>query len=75
MLSIGINGNGDDLLFLAIFGIIWHVFAIGNMLLLAPYNRKWEGFYLGLLLGPIGSLIALAMRDGLRDKVERGEAI
>jgi hypothetical protein len=33
---------------LAIFGFIWHLFAVAGLILLTPYGKKWEGFYMGL---------------------------
>ncbi len=36
------------------------------MLLLAPYGKKWEGFYIGLLLVAIGLTLVFFMRDRIR---------
>ena len=53
-------------MFLAIFGVLWHVFAITGMLMMVPHGKRWEGFYICLLLGPIGLIIVIFMRDRLR---------
>jgi len=52
---------------LMILGILWHVFPVTAMILLAPYGRKWEGFYMSLFFGPIGLLIAWQWRKSLRE--------
>jgi hypothetical protein len=57
---------------LMILGILWHVFPVTAMLLLAPYGRKWEGFYMSLFFGPIGLVAAWQWRNTLR---ENGEPI
>ena len=51
---------------LAAFGVFWHVFAITGMLMMVPHGKRWEGFYICLLLGPIGLLIVVFIRDRLR---------
>jgi hypothetical protein len=53
-------------MFLAIFGVLWHVFAITGMLMMVPHGKRWEGFYICLALGPIGLVLVLFMRDRLR---------
>jgi hypothetical protein len=62
---------------LAIFGILWHVFAIAGMLMMVPHGKRWEGFYICLLLGPIGLVIVIILRDRLRAEAQaealRGE--
>jgi hypothetical protein len=50
-----------------ILGILWHVFPVTSMILLAPYGRKWEGFYMSLIFGPIGLAIAWQWRKSLRE--------
>jgi hypothetical protein len=55
---------------LVILGILWHVFPVTAMLLMAPYGRKWEGFYLCLFFGPVGLLIVLSWRKSLRESRE-----
>jgi hypothetical protein len=55
---------------LMILGIIWHVFPVTSMILLAPYGKKWEGFYLSLFFGPVGLLIVLGIRNRLREQAE-----
>lgn len=55
---------------LAIFGILWHVFAITGMLMMVPHGKRWEGFYICLLLGPIGLVIVVFMRDRLRAEAQ-----
>ena len=57
---------------IAIFGFIWHLFAIANLIMLAPYGKRWEGFYLGVLLGPIGTFVAIIMREEAKAAKERG---
>ncbi len=52
---------------LAIFGVIWHLFAIANLIMLAPYGKRWEGFYLGVLLGPFGTMICIIMREKAKE--------
>ena len=58
---------------IAIFGFIWHLFAIANLIMLAPYGKRWEGFYLGVLLGPIGTFVAIIMREEAKSAKDRGE--
>lgn len=53
---------------LVVLGILWHVFPVTSMILLAPYERKWEGFYISLLLGPIGLAIVLVWRAKLEEE-------
>lgn len=53
---------------LAICGLLWHAFPITAMFLLAPYGKKWEGFYISLLLGPLGLCIVLLMRSELEEQ-------
>ena len=53
---------------LMILGILWHVFPVSAMLLLAPYGRKWEGFYMSLFFGPIGLVAAWQWRNSLREE-------
>jgi hypothetical protein len=53
-----------------ILGILWHVFPVTSMILLAPYGKKWEGFYLSLFFGPIGLLIVLGVRKRLMEQAE-----
>ena len=64
-------------MFLALFGVLWHVFAITGMLMMVPHGKRWEGFYICLVLGPIGLIIVLFMRDRLRAEAQaemlRGE--
>ncbi|MCD6023681.1 MAG: hypothetical protein K0Q91_597 [Fibrobacteria bacterium] len=55
---------------LAIFGVLWHVFAITGMLMMVPHGKRWEGFYICLVLGPIGLVIVLFMRDRLRAEAQ-----
>jgi hypothetical protein len=55
---------------LMILGILWHVFPVTSMILLAPYGKKWEGFYLSLFFGPIGLLIVLGVRKRLMEQAE-----
>lgn len=50
---------------LMILGILWHVFPVTAMILLAPFGRKWEGFYFCLFFGPVGLLVVLAIRRRL----------
>lgn len=50
---------------LMILGILWHVFPVTSMILLAPFGKKWEGFYLSLFFGPVGLLIVLGVRKRL----------
>jgi len=57
-------------MFLALFGLLWHVFAITAYFLLVPYGRRWEGFYIGLLLGPLGLMIVLFMRERIRNEMQ-----
>jgi uncharacterized membrane protein len=57
-------------MFLALFGLLWHVFAIASYFILVPYGRRWEGFYIGLLLGPLGLTIVLFMRERLRAEAQ-----
>ena len=57
-------------MFLAIFGVLWHVFAITGMLMMVPHGKRWEGFYICLLLGPIGLIIVIFMRDRLRAEAQ-----
>jgi hypothetical protein len=57
-------------MFLALFGILWHVFAITGMLMMVPHGKRWEGFYICLLLGPIGLIIVVFMRDRLRAEAQ-----
>ena len=59
------------MLLLAISGLVWHIFAITAMILMAPYGKKWEGFYISLLGGPIGFLAVLVMLSNLRDEERR----
>ena len=56
---------------LAIFGIAWHLFPLWSFFLLAPYDKKWEGFYLTLLFGPIGFAIVLVMLSNLKAEKRR----
>ena len=53
---------------LMILGILWHVFPVTSMLLLAPYGRKWEGFYMSLFFGPIGLVAAWNWRQSLKEE-------
>jgi hypothetical protein len=53
---------------LMILGIIWHVFPVTAMILMAPYGRKWEAFYLCLFFGPVGLLIVLGIRKRLKEE-------
>jgi hypothetical protein len=55
---------------LAIFGFIWHLFAVAGLILLTPYGKKWEGFYMGLLLGPVGLWLSFIIKSNLDDKGE-----
>jgi hypothetical protein len=55
---------------LAFFGVLWHVFAIAGMLMMVPHGKRWEGFYICLLLGPIGLVIVIFMRDRLRAEAQ-----
>jgi hypothetical protein len=55
---------------LMILGILWHVFPVSSMILLAPYGKKWEGFYLSLFFGPIGLLIVIGIRNRLKEQAE-----
>lgn len=57
-------------MFLAIFGVLWHVFAITGMLMMVPHGKRWEGFYICLLLGPIGLVIVIFLRDRLRAEAQ-----
>jgi hypothetical protein len=57
-------------MFLAIFGVLWHVFAITGMLMMVPHGKRWEGFYICLLLGPVGLIIVIFMRDRLRAEAQ-----
>ena len=50
---------------LALFGFVWHVFAVAALILLTPYGKKWEGFYMGLLMGPIGLWLAYVIKSNL----------
>lgn len=59
---------------LAIFGVLWHVFAIANLIMLAPFGKRWEGFYLGVLLGPVGTFISIIMREKAIEARDRAEA-
>ena len=56
---------------LMIFGLLWHAVALAAMFLLAPYGKKWEGFYISLLLGPVGFCIVLIMRSNLEEERQR----
>jgi hypothetical protein len=58
---------------LAVFGVIWHVFAIANLIMLAPFGKRWEGFYLGVLLGPVGTFISIIMREKAKEARDREE--
>lgn len=53
---------------LMILGIIWHVFPVTAMILMAPFGRKWEAFYLCLFFGPVGLLIVLSLRKRLKEE-------
>jgi|GEM_PF-3189596 len=53
---------------LAALGVFWHVFAITGMLMMVPHGKRWEGFYICLLLGPIGLVIVIFIRDRLRSE-------
>ncbi|HAO99357.1 MAG TPA: hypothetical protein DCQ83_04875 [Fibrobacteres bacterium] len=53
---------------LAVLGLLWHAVAIYAMILMAPYDKKWEGFYITLLLGPIGFYIVLIMHSNLKEQ-------
>jgi hypothetical protein len=55
---------------LMLLGILWHVFPVTSMILLAPYGKKWEGFYLSLFFGPVGLLIVLGIRKRLKERAE-----
>ena len=55
---------------LAALGVFWHVFAIAGMLMMVPHGKRWEGFYICLLLGPIGLIIVIFMRDRLRAEAQ-----
>lgn len=55
---------------LMILGILWHVFPVTSMILLAPYGKKWEGFYLSLFFGPVGLMIVLGIRKRLMAEAE-----
>jgi hypothetical protein len=55
---------------LMILGIIWHIFPVTAMILLAPYGKKWEGFYLSLFFGPVGLLIVWGIRNRLKERAE-----
>lgn len=55
---------------LMILGILWHVFPVTSMILLAPYGKKWEGFYFSLFFGPIGLMIVLGIRKRLKEQAE-----
>jgi pilus assembly protein TadC len=59
---------------LAIFGFVWHLFAIANLIMLAPYGKRWEGFYLGVLFGPFGTFISIIIREKAKEAQERGES-
>jgi hypothetical protein len=50
---------------LAILALLWHAFPVTSMILLAPYGKKWEGFYTSLFFGPIGLMWALSQRKKL----------
>jgi hypothetical protein len=50
---------------LVILGVLWHIFPITSMLLLAPYGKKWEGFYISLFFGPVGLIAVILMRKKL----------
>ena len=61
---------------LAILGLAWHALALWAMFLLVPYGKKWEGFYLTLLLGPIGFCIVLIMKSNLdEERIRKGGAV
>ncbi len=55
---------------LMILGLLWHIFPVTAMVLLAPYGRKWEGFYLSLFFGPVGLLIVLGIWKRLKREAE-----
>jgi len=57
-------------MFLMILGLFWHIFPVTAMILLAPYGRKWEGFYLSLFFGPVGLLIVLGIWKRLKREAE-----
>lgn len=57
-------------MFLMILGLLWHIFPVTAMILLAPYGRKWEGFYLSLFFGPVGLLIVLGIWKRLKREAE-----
>lgn len=59
---------------LMILGILWHVFPVTAMILMAPFGRKWESFYLCLFFGPVGLAIVLGIRKRLMEEaLERAE--
>ncbi len=58
---------------LVLLGILWHVFPVTAMILMAPYGKKWEGFYLCLLTGPVGLAIVLVWRSKLDEEHRKGE--
>lgn len=58
---------------LMILGLLWHVFPVTSMILLAPYGKKWEGFYTSLFFGPIGLIGALIVRKELEARRLAGE--
>ncbi len=58
-----------------ILGLLWHIFPVTAMILLAPYGRKWEGFYLSLFFGPVGLLIVLGIRKRLKAEEEERRRI
>lgn len=55
---------------LMILGLFWHIFPVTAMILLAPYGRKWEGFYLSLFFGPVGLMIVWNIRKRLQREAE-----
>lgn len=55
---------------LMILGILWHVFPVTAMILMAPFGRKWEAFYFCLFFGPVGLLIVLNLRKRLKEEAE-----
>ena len=58
---------------LMLLGILWHVFPVTSMILLAPYGKKWEGFYISLFFGPVGLIAVLVMRKELEERRLAGE--
>ena len=55
------------------FVLLWILFAIAGAAILSRYNKSGTGCLLGLLLGPIGLIIAWTMRDSA--KIDEGKSL